>query len=170
MRHLGEGETINALLRSGDLDAFIGPRTPSSYRDGKTPIRRLFEDFESVEKAYYRKSGIFPIMHPLGLRREIYDRHPWLALNLYLAFAAAKRISQAELLETAALKIGHPWIVSATLAAQEVMGPDIFPYGVEASRKTLEAAIRYSVEQFMAVRRVEIEELFPPNTLIEPKT
>jgi 4,5-dihydroxyphthalate decarboxylase len=163
-------QTINQLLESGKLDAFIGPRTPRCYRDGKTPVRRLFEDFESVEKAYYRKSQVFPIMHPLGLRRELYEKHPWLALNLYLAFSEAKRISQAELFETAALKIGLPWLVSSVLSAQEVLGPDIFPYGVESSRPTLTAAIRYSMEQYMAVRPVTIEELFPPNTLMAPKT
>jgi 4,5-dihydroxyphthalate decarboxylase len=166
---LPAGRTINDMLAKGELDAFIGPRTPSAYRDGKTPLRRLFENFEEVEKDYYRRSGIFPIMHPLGLRREIYDKHPWLALNIYLAFAEAKRISQAELFETAALKIGLPWGVSSALSAQEVLGPDIFPYGVAASRKTLEAAIRYSMEQHMAVRPVTIEELFPLNTLDEPK-
>jgi len=170
LHFLGEGQTINQMLEDGELDAFIGPRTPRSYRDGETPIRRLFEDFETVEKNYYRKTGIFPIMHPLGLRREIYEKHPWLALNLYLAFSEAKRISQQEMLETAALKIGHPWIVSSTLSAQEVMGEDIFPYGVEKSRPTLEAAIRYSMEQHMAVRPVTIEELFPANTLMDPKT
>jgi 4,5-dihydroxyphthalate decarboxylase len=170
LRHLTGDETINSLLTKGELDAFIGPRTPKSYRDGKTPLRRLFEDFETVEKDYYRKSGIFPIMHPLGIRREIHQKHPWLALNLYQAFVEAKRISQADLLETAALKIGHPWIVSSVQSAQEVMGPDIFPYGVAASRKTLEAAIRYSMEQYMAVRPVAIEELFPANTLDVPKT
>ena len=72
--------------------------------------------------------------------------------------------------ETAALKIGHPWIVSAAQSAQDVMGPDIFPYGVDASRPTLEAAIRYTVEQHIVVRPVAIEELFPANTLNEPKT
>lgn len=164
------GRTINDMLETGELDGFIGPRTPRSYRDGKTPIRRLFEDFETVEKAYYRKTGIFPIMHPLGLRRELHEKHPWLALNLYLAFSEAKRISQEEFYETAALKIGHPWIVSSALSAQEVMGPDIFPYGVENSRPTLDAAIRYSMEQCMAVRPVTIEELFPANTLMDPKT
>ena len=166
---LPEGRTINDMLAKGELDAFIGPRTPTSYRDGKTPLRRLFENFEEVEKDYYRRSGIFPIMHPLGLRRQLYEKHPWLALNIYLAFAQAKRISQAELFETAALKIGLPWAVSSALSAQEVLGPDIFPYGVASSRRTLEAAIRYSMEQHMAVRAVTIEELFPPNTLDEPK-
>ena len=169
LRHLAGEQTINQLLERGELDAFIGPRTPRCYRDGKTPLRRLFEDFEAVEKAYYRKSQIFPIMHPLGLRRELYEKHPWLALNLYLAFCEAKRISQAELFETAALKIGLPWVVSSALSAQDVLGPDIFPYGVEASRPTLTAAIRYSMEQYMAVRPVTIEELFPANTLSAPK-
>ena len=170
LEHLSGQQTINDLLEQGELDAFIGPRTPRCYRDGKSPVRRLFEDFESVEKAYYRKSSVFPIMHPLGLRRELYEKHPWLALNIYLAFAEAKRISQAELFETAALKIGLPWVVSSALSAQEVLGPDIFPYGVEASRPSLEAAIRYSTEQYMAVRPVTIEELFPSNTLMAPKT
>ncbi|MGA3125703.1 MAG: ABC transporter substrate-binding protein [Candidatus Korobacteraceae bacterium] len=170
LQHLTGNQTINDLLQNGELDAFIGPRTPRCYRDGKTPVRRLFEDFETVEKAYYRKTHIFPIMHAVGIRRELYEKHPWLALNLYLAFSEAKRISQAELFETAALKIGLPWVVSSALSAQEVMGPDIFAYGVEASRPTLEAAIRYSVDQYMAVRPVTIEELFPPNTLTDPKT
>jgi 4,5-dihydroxyphthalate decarboxylase len=170
LKHLEGSQTINAMLASGELDGFIGPRTPKSYRDGKTPLARLFENFEEVEKDYYRRSGIFPIMHPVGIRRELYERHPWIALNLYQAFSQAKEISHADLLETAALKIGHPWIVSSVLSAQEVMGRDIFPYGVEASRKTLEAAIRYSMEQYMAVRPISIEEMFPPNTMDEPKT
>jgi 4,5-dihydroxyphthalate decarboxylase len=167
---LKEGQTLNEMFRAGELDALICPRTPSSYRDGKTPVRRLFENFEEVEKAYYRKSRVFPIMHPVGIRRDIYEQHPWLAFNLYKAFVEAKRISQAELFETAALKIGLPWVVSSALSAQDVMGPDIFPYGVEASRPTLEAAIRYSMQQHMAVRQVGIQELFPATTMDEPKT
>lgn len=167
---LKPNQTLNGLFRAGELDALICPRTPSSYRDGKTPVRRLFENFATVEQSYYRKSRVFPIMHPIGIRRDVYEKHPWLAFNLYKAFSEAKRISQAELFETAALKIGLPWVVSASLEAQDVMGPDIFPYGVEASRPTLEAAIRYSMEQHMAVRKVSIEELFPDSVLDEPKT
>jgi 4,5-dihydroxyphthalate decarboxylase len=170
LHHLQAGETINGLLAAGELDAFIGPRTPRCYRDGRTPLARLFEDFETIEKSYYRKTRIFPIMHLVGIRRELYQKHPWIALNVYQAFSEAKRISQADMFETAALKIGNPWSVGSALAAQEVLGPDIFPYGVESSRPTLEAAIRYSMEQYMAVRPVTIEELFPPNTLIDPKT
>jgi 4,5-dihydroxyphthalate decarboxylase len=133
-------------------------------------VRRLFEDFEAVEQAYYRKTHVFPIMHPVGIRRDVYDKNPWVASNLYRAFCEAKAISQAELFETAALKVGLPWVVSSAQAAAEVLGPDIFPYGVDASRPTLEAAIRYSVEQHMAVRRISIEEMFPATTFEQFKT
>lgn len=170
LNFLKADQTLNQMFKDGALDALICPRTPSSYRDGKTPVRRLFEDFEAVEKAHYRKSRIFPIMHPAGIRRDIYEKHPWVAANLYKAFCEAKRISQEELFETAALKIGLPWVVSSALSAQEVLGPDIFPYGVQASRPTLEAAIRYSMEQHMAVRSVAVEELFPASVMEDPKT
>lgn len=167
---LGPEETLNQQFKEGKLDALICPRTPKCYRDGVTPVRRLFEDFEPVEKDYYRRTGIFPIMHPIGIRRDVYEKHPWLAANLYKAFSDAKRITQAELFETAALRVGLPWLVSSALSAQEVLGPDIFPYGVEASRKTLDAAIRYSMEQHTAVRAVAVDELFPATTMEEPKT
>jgi 4,5-dihydroxyphthalate decarboxylase len=79
LHHLKPGETIYGLRAASELDAFIGPRTPRCYRDGKTPLVRLFEDFETVEKSYYRKTGIFPIMHLVGVRRELYEKHPWIA-------------------------------------------------------------------------------------------
>ncbi len=90
LTHLTGDQTVNAMLASGELDAFIGPRTPSTYRDGKTPIRRLFEDFATVEREYYKRSHVFPIMHPLGIRRSLYEKHPWLALNLYQAFSCGQ--------------------------------------------------------------------------------
>lgn len=170
LSHLGECETLNQLFEEGRLDALICPRTPRCYRNGKAPVRRMFENFEDVEKDYYRRSGIFPIMHAVGIRRDIYEKYPWVAVNLYQAFSEAKRISQAELFETAALKIGLPWVVSSALSAQEVLGPDIFPYGVRSSLKTLQAAIRYSMEQHTAVREITVEEMFPASTMEEPKT
>jgi len=168
--YLRENGTLNQLFEEGKLDALICPRTPRSYRDGKTPVRRMFENFEEVEKNYYRKSGIFPIMHAVGIRRDIYEKNSWLAVNVYKAFSEAKRITQAELFETAALKVGLPWLVSSALSAQEVLGPDIFPYGVKTSWKTLQAAIRYSMEQHIAVREISVEEMFPASTMDEPKT
>jgi 4,5-dihydroxyphthalate decarboxylase len=109
-------------------------------------------------------------MHAVGIRRDIYEQHPWLAVNIYQAFSESKKITQAELFETAALRVGLPWVVSSALSAQEVLGPDIFPYGVKASLKTLQAAIRYSMEQHIAVRNISVEEMFPAPTMDEPKT
>jgi len=118
-----------------------------------------------VEKAYFRRTGIFPIMHALGVRRDMHERHPWLAASLAKAFEQAKQVSQQDLFEVTALKIGLPWIVSNAQAAREVMGADVWPYGVEANRKTLETMTRYSFEQGLAVRKLAVEELFAASTL-----
>jgi len=112
-----------------------------------------------VEKAYYRRAAFFHYArdrHPPGCLRK----NPWLAVNIYQAFSQAKQITQAELFETAALRVGLPWVVSSALSAQEVLGPDIFPYGVKSSMKALQAAIRYSMEQHIAVREISVEEMF----------
>jgi len=169
LQEIGPGKTLNAMLEAGEIDAIICPRTPRAYRTGSAPVRRLFEDFESVEKAYYARTRIFPIMHLVGIRRALYERHPWLARNLYQAFCAAKKISQAELFETAALKIGLPWLVSSAEGARKVLGDDIFPYGYQNSLPTLQAMSRYLVEQYIALRPVDPEELFPATTMDDPK-
>jgi 4,5-dihydroxyphthalate decarboxylase len=165
LSRLALGQTTDEMLERGELDGCIGPRTPRCYRDGKTPLARLFEDFEPVEKDYYRRTGIYPIMHVVGIRRDVHAGHPWLAERLYAAFEQAKRVAQAELFETAALKVTLPWLLSASREAQTVFGHDFWPYGVERNRVTLEAAIRYAVEQGIARRRVTLEELFAASTL-----
>jgi len=162
---IGSGETLSQLLREGRLDAVMSARAPSCYGDGSAPVARLFEDFESAEREYFKRSGIFPIMHAVGIRNDVHERHPWLAASLYKAFAAAKRIAQGDLFEVTALKIGLPWIASAAQSTRALMGEDFWPYGVEANRKTLEAMTRYSFEQGLAVRRLAIAELFAPGTL-----
>ncbi len=167
---IGQNETLNQLLAEGKLDAVISARTPVFYRDGKTPVKRMFEDFETVEKDYFRRTGIFPIMHALGIRNDIHEKHPWLAASLYKAYNEAKRISQAEFFHTAALKIGLPWVVSAAQEARALIGDDFWPYGVEANRKTLEPMLRYAHEHGTSLRKVEIAELFAHTTLEQPKT
>ncbi len=170
LRAIGPTETLNQLLDDGAIDAIVCPRTPRAYKARDGVVRRLFEDFETVEKAYYRKTKIFPIMHVIGIRREIYEKHPWIARNLYQAFSEAKRISQADLFETAALRIGLPWLVSSAEGARRLIGDDVFPYGYESSLPSLDAMSRYMTEQFIAVRRVDPEELFPATTMVDPKT
>lgn len=168
LHSLGD-KSINQALEDGSIDAVISARTPHAYHTGSAPVRRLFEDFETVEKDYYRRTKIFPIMHFLGIRREIYEKHPWVARNLYQAFCEAKRITQQDLFETAALKIGLPWVVSSAQGARKVLGDDIFPYGYESALPTLRAMSRFLVEQHITVRPVEPEELFPVTTMSDPK-
>jgi 4,5-dihydroxyphthalate decarboxylase len=154
------GRSLSAMLADGSLDAIFAPQPPSCYRDGRSAVARLFEDYESAEREYFRRTRIFPIMHALGVRNDVAERHPWLAANLYHAFCEAKQIATAELFELAALKIGLPWVVSHAESTRALMGEDFWPYGVEPNRHTLEVMTRYSFEQGLAVRRLGVDELF----------
>lgn len=169
LRTIANDQTLNALLEDGTLDGIIAPRTPRSYLTKSAPVCRLFEDFEAAEKIYYRETGIFPIMHAIGIRNNVHEQNPWLASSLLKAFKAAKAIALADLLETAALKISLPWSVKAAQEARELMGNDWWPYGVHESRKTLDAMVRYSFEQGLSARPVNVEELFAPSTMDEAK-
>jgi 4,5-dihydroxyphthalate decarboxylase len=169
LQTIADNQTLNALLEDGTLDGIIAPRTPRAYFTKAAPVRRLFEDFESAEKNYFRDTGIFPIMHAIGIRNNIFEENPWLAASLLKAFRAAKAIALDDLLQTAALKISLPWSVQAAQEARSLMGDDWWPYGVAESRKTLEAMVRYSFEQGLSVRPVKVEELFVPSTLSEAK-
>jgi 4,5-dihydroxyphthalate decarboxylase len=160
-------KTLSRMLAEGELDALITARKPSCFIAGHPKVRRLFPDYRAAEQAYYRGSGVFPIMHAVGIRRDILDRHPWLAASVYKAFVAAKRLADAEFSEITALKIGLPWLNAEYDATREVMGNDFWSYGVGPNRKVLELMARYSHEQGLAVRPVAIEEMFVPSTLNE---
>jgi 4,5-dihydroxyphthalate decarboxylase len=160
-----EGKSLSALLAAGELDAVFSARAPSCYRKPGVPVARLFEDYASAERAYYKKSGVFPIMHALGVRNDVLEKHPWVAMSVYKAFSEAKRLADEEFFEVTALKVGLPWIGSEAQATRDLMGHDFWPYGVEPNRKTLETMTRYSYEQGLAVRKLSVEELFVPGTL-----
>jgi 4,5-dihydroxyphthalate decarboxylase len=162
-----DNKTLSQLLADGELDAVISARQPSCFGAGHPPVRRLFPDYRGAERDYFRRTGVFPIMHAVGIRRDVLDRHPWLAASLYKAFVQAKRLADAEFAEVTALKIGLPWLTAEFDATREVMGNDFWPYGVEPNRKTLELMARYSHEQGLAVRPVAVEEMFAPSTLDE---
>ena len=138
-RWLGAGgETLAAMLADGELDAVISARRPSCFVDGHPMVRRLFPDYRAAERDYYRRTGVFPIMHAVGIRPDLLERHPWLAGSVYKAFVQAKRIADADFAETTALKIGLPWVTAELDATRDPMGDDFWSYGVEANRKTLE--------------------------------
>jgi 4,5-dihydroxyphthalate decarboxylase len=157
--------SLSQLLAAGELDAVFSARAPSCFLGGHPRVRRLFADFRRAEAEYYSRSGLFPIMHAVGVRRELAERHPWLPASVYKAFLSAKRLADDDLRQVVALKIGLPWLVAEVEATERIMGTDFWPYGVAANRKTLEAMARYSHEQGLAVRRLAVEEMFAPGTL-----
>jgi 4,5-dihydroxyphthalate decarboxylase len=133
---------------------------PPCFIDGHPKVRRLFPDYRTVERDYYRRTGIFPIMHAVGIKRELLDQHRWLAASLYKAFHQAKRLAEAEFAETTALKIGLPWINAEYEDTRQVMGDDFWPYGVTENHQVLSTMARYSYQQGLAVRLLEVAEMF----------
>ncbi|WP_212524368.1 ABC transporter substrate-binding protein [Actibacterium sp. MT2.3-13A] len=165
VERIGTEQTLAQMLASGEIDALHTARKPSTY-DG-LKVKRLFPDFRSVEKQYYRDTGIFPIMHVIAIRRDVYEANRWTAMNLFKAFREAQALCYQGLSETAALKGMLPWLNAEVEEATALMGPDFWPYGLERNRKTLETFLRYHHEQGLSPRRLEVEELFAPETLEE---
>lgn len=157
-----EGETLSGMLADGRLDAVISAEPPSCYGAPEVPVARLFEDFESAERDYFRRTGVFPIMHALGVRKDVLDARPGIAESLFEAFLEAKRLSDLDLFELRALKVGLPWITSHARQTRKLMGEDFWPYGIEANRHTLEVMTRYSFEQGLSIRKLAVDELFAP--------
>ena len=163
------GASLSKMLADGELDAVFSARAPSCFTEGHPRVRRLFPDFRQAEKDYFRRSGLFPIMHAVGVRRDIAERYPWLPASIYKAFLEAKRIADADLREVTALKIGLPWVAAELEATEQAMGRDFWAYGVAANRKVLEAMARYSYEQGLAVRPLTVDEMFASGTLDETR-
>ena len=161
--------SLSKLLADGELDAVMSARTPSCYANGHPKVRRLFPDYRAAEREYFKQTGIFPIMHALGIRRDVYNDNKWLAASLYKAFLKAKRLADAEFTETTALKIGLPWVTAEYEATVDAMGPEFWSYGVEPNRKTLATMARYSYEQGLAVREVSVGEMFAEGNLDETR-
>jgi len=165
IRQIDNNQTLNQMLESGEIDAFIAPRAPSCFLEGSPNVQRLFPDYPAVEKEYFKRTGIFPIMHVVAIKDEILEEHPWVAQNLYKAFEQAKQKVYEGFKQTAALKVTLPWFTSEWENTRELMGEDFWPYGLENNRKTLEAAVTYSYEQGMIKNQLKIEDLFAKSTL-----
>ena len=162
---IGPGQTLSAMLASGEIDAFHGPRMPSVYANRAPGVLRLFEDYVPVERAYFQKTGIFPIMHTVVIRREIYERDRWVAMALAKAFARAQRVAYEDLLQTAALKTMLPWSFADAEATRALMGNDFWPYGFAPNEKTLDLFTRYSFDQGLSKRKLDPRDLFARETL-----
>ena len=165
LRPIAADRTLSAMLADGDIDALYTARAPSSFRAGNGRVRRLFEHFPDVEREYFRRTRIFPIMHTIVIRRDVYRRSPWIAQSLAKAFGAAKDLAYDDLAQTAALKVMLPWLTAHLEEARREMGQDFWPYGVPPNTGTLATFLRYSHEQGLSPRRLAPEELFAPETL-----
>lgn len=168
VHHIGSQRTLDEMLERGEIDALYTANMPPSFLRGSPHVGRLFENSEQLEREYFRKTGIFPIMHTLGIRRDVYLQHPWVAQSLYRAFKEAKRqVDDIYRSNQAGLHrvFMFPWLTELYERNKALMGDDPWPYGLEANRKTLEAFCRHHYEQGLSKRRLTPEELFAPETL-----
>src|ERR1051325_2166238 len=149
----------------GELDALVTARAPSTFHSQPDKVKRLFPDYVEQEKAYYRRTRIFPIMHTVVIRRDVYRANPWVAQSLYKAFTAAKAKAFEMYHQTAALPAMLPWLVAHVDETRREMGEDWWPYGLAPNRHVLDAFLRYHHEQGLSRRRFAPEELFAKETL-----
>ena len=153
------------LLLSNGCDALITAITPRAFSTGNPKIKRLFPDVSTVEKEYFRKTRLFPIMHAVAIRTDIIAESPWLPKAVFEMYSKAKQIAYANLETTTALKVTLPWVTQEFEDTRSLMGKNFWPYGIEANRKELELVMRYTHEQGLVKRRLKFEELFHHSTL-----
>ena len=162
IENIDKHQTLDDLIEDGKLDAIISPSTPRSFANGSTLIRRLFPNARDIEAEYYRQTRIFPIMHVVVIRRAIYEQNRWLAIALSNGFHMAKQYAYERFTESLS---PLPWLNLDLEYARQVFGDDIYPYGVKQNLPTLEAATLFAYEQGLTQRKLEVRELFAPETL-----
>jgi 4,5-dihydroxyphthalate decarboxylase len=162
---IGPTQTLSAMLHAGEIDALYTARAPSSFFKGDGQVKRLFGNYAEVERAYWRETRRFPIMHTVAIRREVYEANRWVARSLYKAFLSAQKIAYDNLRETAALTSMLPWMNAAVEETVAEMGVDFWPYGVAPNHDALSTFLRYHHEQGLSARLFTPEELFAPETL-----
>jgi 4,5-dihydroxyphthalate decarboxylase len=158
------GRTLVDMLVTGEIDALYAPRTPEPFRAGRPEVRRLFPDVRDVEERYVSETGIFPIMHVVVIREDVYQARPWVAQSLFKAFTQAKALIQERMTETAASAFMVPWLYDELDRTQSLLGRDYWPYGIETNRATLDTFLRYAHEQGLTDGRLTPDELFAPET------
>ncbi|HTZ01121.1 MAG TPA: hypothetical protein VMC05_02225 [Xanthobacteraceae bacterium] len=155
------GKSLSDLLAAGDIQAIIGSNLPRSLKRHPDVVR-LFPDYRAREQDYYRRTGIFPIMHLIVIRNDVYERHPFVAKSLYDAFCAAKNRAWEKMRFSGTLRYMLPWLPDDIEEIDALFGGDCWPYGVEPNRPTLEALVGYMADQGLIPEPVPIEKLFVP--------
>ncbi|TRO54514.1 ABC transporter substrate-binding protein [Candidatus Bathyarchaeota archaeon] len=160
-----ETAILSDMLDKGEIDVLIGAREPDCYRCGSPNVARLFPDYKPVERDYYKRTGIFPIMHLVVIKREIYEKQPWLAISIYKAFVESKRRCVEEITKQSALRYMLPWLINEMEETKRFMGDDYWKYGFKDNQMVLQTFIDYSVEQGTVAKRFDVEDLFAPETI-----
>lgn len=159
------GKDESDLLVDGDVDALFHAAEPRAYQQGHPKVARLFADARKTERAYFAKTGIFPIMHAIAIRKDSIRSHPWLPKAVFAAYSQAKQLAYESIRQTAWYKMSLPWVGQEAEETRKLMGDNYWPYAVDPNRKALNALVQYAYEQGLAKRKVEIDELFHRSTL-----
>jgi 4,5-dihydroxyphthalate decarboxylase len=162
LEFLSDRQTLEQMLAAGELDALLSLYIPKLFLEGSPTIARLFPAYKAAEQDYYRRTGIFPIMHTVVVREDVHRAHPWAARSIYRAFVAARDLAVDGLYDTDALRVALPWLIDHVEEAWRVLGRDFWAYGLEPNRPTFEAIGRYVHEQGLSPRVVAADELFAP--------
>lgn len=165
VHEIPKGVAPDRLLIEGELDAMICAVLFPSLGDGNPNVRRLFEDYKAVESAYYKKTGIFPIMHTVAMREEVWKECPWIATSLFKAFQEAKALAYQRINDVSPYKISLVWFREVLAEQKNILGDDPWPYGLSKNRKTVGQLAEYLYEQGLIKKKLAVEELFAPNTL-----
>lgn len=164
IERIPEDRALEEMLAAGELDALVATFAPEPFRRGEG-VERLFSDYRRVEEDYFRRTGLFPIMHTVVVRRDVYEASPWVARSLLEAFDESRRRARARLRHLGTLAVMHPWIADELERVEELLGGDPFVDGLEANLPALRALARYSLEQGLAERELDLRELFAEETL-----
>jgi 4,5-dihydroxyphthalate decarboxylase len=159
VRPVGDDIALSDALVSGRIDALLTARAPACFAEGHPDIARMFENYRPLEEDWFRRTGLFPIIHAIGLRRDLAERHRWLPRSVYKAFLQAKELALSNFNEMGFLTTSHPWLADEAQRVRVIMGADPWPYGLEPNLHTVETLIRYAREQGLIERDVTPEEL-----------
>jgi 4,5-dihydroxyphthalate decarboxylase len=162
-------KSLSQMIASGELDCIMTARPPSAFTRGNGNVVRLFPDFQAEEERYFERTRVYPIMHIIAVKKSVLAQYPWVARNLYNAFESSKRNSLERLSDLSVSRYPVPWLADYVEKIAARFGKDIYPYGIEENRPTLEMFLQYAYEQGIAKKQVAPEDLFPPGIMVSVK-
>jgi 4,5-dihydroxyphthalate decarboxylase len=168
LKRIPEHETLEGMLLSGKLDALVTVEPPRSFLAGSPDVARLFPNYREIEKEYFLRTGFFPIMHLVVLRRDVYEKNRWIAVSLVEAFETAKQVGKARMHYQGAYAVALPWLNAEMETVESLFGGDALPYGVAKNRKILEQMVVYAHEQGFTDHKLNVDELFAIETYQDP--